>query len=175
MTNQQKQCLLCYLGHYAGPIDGIWGPKSAQAEEAFRQKQSLSPSDPLEPALLDALTAPSDDWWDTIPHFRRAEFACKCGRYCDGFPAEPDRTLVEAAESLRTHFAAPAIISSGLRCQNHNKNVGGVSNSRHLSGKAVDIRVTGHTSRELLSYVQTLPQIRYAYAINDTHIHMDVT
>lgn len=175
MTNQQKQCLLCYLGHYSGAIDGIWGPKSAKGEALFRQSRGLSPTAPLEPALLDAICNPSTDWWDSILHFCREEFACKCGSFCDGYPAEPVRTLVEAAESLRNHFNAPAIVSSGLRCSVHNKNVGGVSGSRHLSGKAVDLCVKGRTAQELLSYVQALPQIRYCYAIDGTYIHMDVT
>ena len=65
MTSQQKQCLLCYLGHYDGAIDGIWGPKSAKGEALFRQSRGLSPTDPLEPALLDAICNPSADWWDS--------------------------------------------------------------------------------------------------------------
>lgn len=175
MTNKQKQCLLCYLGHYSGPIDGIWGPKSTQAETDFRQKQGLSATDDLESILLDAISQPQDNWWDGIAHFRREEFFCKCGTFCDGCPAEMDRTLVEAAEALRNHFASPAIVSSGLRCPQHNKNVGGVANSRHLSGKAVDLRIVGHSASELLPILRKNPNIRYCYAINDTYVHMDVT
>ena len=52
MTIQQKQCLLCYLGLYNGAIDGIWGPKSANAEAQFRQNQGLSPTEALESAYL---------------------------------------------------------------------------------------------------------------------------
>lgn len=121
MTIQQKQCLLCHLGLYSGAIDGIWGPKSAKAEAQFRQNQGLSPTEALESALLDAIRPEQNHWWDTVPHFRKEEFVCKCGQFCDGYPAEPDKILVEAAEKVRNHFAAPVLISSGLRCQTHNK------------------------------------------------------
>lgn len=174
MTNKQKQCLLSYLGHYSGAIDGIWGPQSRQAEEAFRLRRGLGDGDGLEDALRKAVAEDPEDWWEGIVHFRREEFACKCGRYCDGWPAEMDRTVVEAADALRSHFGVPAIVSSGLRCPAHNTNSGGVVGSRHLRGKAIDLKVVGKSSREVLSYVQSLPQIRYAYAINGQYIHMDV-
>ena len=51
MTNKQKQCLLYYLGHYSGAIDGIWGAKSRQAEAAFRRERGLLDEDILEDAL----------------------------------------------------------------------------------------------------------------------------
>lgn len=174
MTIQQKQCLLCYLGHYDGAIDGIWGPKSEMAEAQFRQAHGLSGDASLEEALLEAIQREPENWWNGIVHFRREEFACKCGQFCDGWPAEMDRRVVEAADAVRTHFGAAAIVSSGLRCPRHNANVGGVSNSRHMQGKAMDFRISGKTAREVLSFVQQLPQIRYAYAINDRYVHMDV-
>ena len=174
MTIQQKQCLLCYLGLYNGAIDGIWGPKSANAEAQFRQNQGLSPTEALESALLDAIRPEENHWWDAVPHFRKEEFACKCGQFCDGYPAEPDKILVEAAEKVRNHFASPVLISSGLRCQTHNKNVGGAAKSRHLSGKAMDFRVQSRNAQEVLSFVKTLPEIRYCYAINSQYVHMDV-
>ena len=174
MTNKQKQCLLCYLGHYSGAIDGIWGKQSRQAEAAFRRERGLLDEDILEDALRKAVSEAPEDWWSGIAHFRREEFACKCGRYCDGWPAEMDRTVVEAAEALRSHFGAPAIVSSGLRCPKHNANSGGVANSRHLRGKAIDLRVVGKSSQEVLVFLKALPQIRYAYAINGQCVHMDV-
>ena len=99
MTNKQKQCLLCYLGLYGGAIDGIWGKQSRQAEAAFRRERGLRDEDILEDALRKAVAEAPEDWWSGIAHFRREEFACKCGRYCDGWPAEMDRTVVEAAEN----------------------------------------------------------------------------
>lgn len=120
-------------------------------------------------------TSKNDNWWDEIKHFSRNEFRCKCGgRYCDGFPAEPEQLLIEQAETVREHFGAPVVVTSGLRCKQHNANEGGVAGSRHKSGKAMDFRAEGHSAAEVLAFVKTLPKIRYAYAIDGSHVHMDV-
>ena len=100
---------------------------------------------------------------------------CNCGgMYCNGFPYEPAPLLVKTADKVRGHFGREAIISSGVRCENHNKNVGGVADSRHLTGKAMDFRVSGQTAAQVLEYVWSLPEVRYAYDIDGTYIHMDV-
>lgn len=112
--------------------------------------------------------------WSNVKYFKRSEFACKCGKYCNGYPVEPDPELVALCDKVREHFGAAMIISSGVRCETHNANVGGVVNSRHKLGKAVDFRIKGKTAKEILRYVQALPEVRYAYAINDTYVHMDV-
>lgn len=114
-------------------------------------------------------------WWDTIKYFTKNEFKCKCGgKYCNGFPHEPVQLLVKAADQVREHFGKPVNLTSGLRCTIHNANEGGVSNSRHLYGKAMDFYVTGETADTVLAFVLTLPNIRYAYKINDRCVHMDV-
>ena len=112
--------------------------------------------------------------WESVRYFARGEFACKCGRFCDGFPAEPNPALVAIADQVRGHFGAEAIVTSGVRCATHNSNVGGVSNSRHLTGKAMDFRIKGESAGEVLNYVNQMPGIRYAYAIDSLHVHMDV-
>ena len=116
----------------------------------------------------------NENWWDGVQYFSRNEFRCKCGRYCDGFPAEPDRLLIEQAERVREYFGAPVHVSSGVRCERHNANVGGVEGSRHKSGKAMDFRVEGQSAKTVLAYVKSLPDIRYAYAIDGSFVHMDV-
>lgn len=120
-------------------------------------------------------TTGTGTWWDDIKYFDKEEFKCKCkGKYCTGYPKEPQRLLVEACDDVREYFDAPMTVSSGLRCTIHNANEGGVSNSRHLSGKAVDFCVKGKTANQILAYVRTLPNIRYCYAINGSYVHMDI-
>lgn len=122
-------------------------------------------------------SAPStgDSFWDETPHFKRSEFACQCGgKYCNGYPAEPQEKLVRIAERMREHFGVPVTISSGLRCTKHNAEVGGVSNSRHLSGKAMDFSVQGKTATQILAWTQAQSDLRYSYAINSSYVHMDI-
>ncbi len=168
MTITQKQLLLNYLGYHTGGIDGIWGDCSKQAEEQFRTHRNC-PDTPLETALRVAVAGES--LWDTVKYFSPGEFSCKCGCGCD---TQPDPRLLRLADTVRAHFDAPCIVSSGIRCQKHNKTVGGVANSRHLSGKAMDFQIQGKTAIETLSFVQTLPVVRYAYAIDKNYVHMDV-
>ena len=169
MTTKQTQCLLAFLGYYDGAVDGIWGPRSKRAEARFRETEGLD-AELLEVVCRSA----KEDWWQQIEYFEKAEFACKCRKYCSGYPAEPEETLVKAADRMRAHFGAPVLISSGLRCRQHNANVGGVPNSRHLTGKAMDFRIPGKKAAAVLEYVQRQPDIRYAYAIDDEYVHMDV-
>lgn len=167
MTDHQKRCLLSYLG-YEGELP--------EATRAFQKKYGLQPDGIFGPLTGEKILSVicEDDWWSGIRHFSRAEFACKCGRFCDGFPAEPERKLVEIADTVREYFGAAAVVTSGVRCIAHNTNVGGVSNSRHLTGKAIDFRVAGRSAAEVLSYVNHISGIRYAYAIDSEHIHMDI-
>lgn len=117
----------------------------------------------------------SGDWWDEIEHFDRSEFACHCGgKYCDGFPVEPKEKLVRVADRIRAQKKAPATVSSGVRCERHNANVGGVSNSRHKLGKAMDFSIQGVSGSELLALAQSQPEIRYAYIIEGNWVHMDI-
>lgn len=120
-------------------------------------------------------TTGTGTWWDDIKYFDKEEFKCKCkGKYCTGYPKEPQRLLVEACDDVREYFNAPMTVSSGLRCTIHNANEGGVSNSRHLTGRAVDFCIRGKTANQILAYVRTLPNIRYCYAINSSYVHMDI-
>lgn len=190
MTIKQKQCLLYFLGYYVGAIDGDWGELSRTATKAFQKDYGGLTIDGIAgDATIKAMkhavaygmpakktdTIISKDWWDNIKYFKKVEFACKCGgKYCTGYPAEMHEKVVKAADKVRKHFGAPVTVSSGLRCAKHNANVGGVSNSRHKLGKAIDFCVAGKTSAQVLAYVSELPEIRYAYKIDGNYVHMDV-
>lgn len=180
MTTKQKQHLLAYLGYYTGAIDGIWGPGSIAATEAFQRRHGIPVSGTFEEAtrkkILEVIAGEqeSETWWDDIVYFKPGEFACKCGGFCDGAPAQMEEKLIRTADRVRSLLGAPVTVSSGLRCRQHNANVGGVSNSRHLSGKAMDFCAAGKTAEEVLAVVRKQPEIRYAYAIDNRFVHMDI-
>ena len=73
-------------------------------------------------------------------YFKERELVCKCGK-CKGIPVsleERVQVLVDVLDIIR-FYSGPIIVTSGVRCKSHNKQVGGVSNSKHLTGEAVDI------------------------------------
>ena len=43
-----------------------------------------------------------------------------------------------------------------------------------MTGKAMDCCVKGKTAAQVLAYVQQQPEIRYAYAIGSSYVHVDV-
>ncbi len=186
MTVKQIQHLLAYLGYYSGAVDGIWGNQSVAAASRFqRDYGGLAvdgiPGTETQKALKQAVSdgmperKEEDSFWNHIRHWSREEFRCRCGgKYCSGFPAEPDRTLVELVDDIRSQAGRPAHASSGLRCGVWNSIQGGVANSRHLTGKALDFSVEGLSGQKLLSLAQSDPRTRYAYIIDGAWVHVDV-
>ena len=196
MTVTQKQCLLTFLGYDTGGLDGIWGPKSRNATEQVQEDLGI-PVDGVwgsqtETAVLEAVytydvdaPVPEQDtganettvvsFWPEIVYFKREEMRCKCGgRYCNGFPAEPQQLLMELADRAREYFGRPAHVVSGLRCSRWNAIQGGVANSQHMYGEAMDIYIEGITADQLLAWMKKQPEVRYCCKINSTNVHFDI-
>jgi len=161
-----EQATMSFQDAYGMEVDGIFGPDT----EAMALRAVAGEAEPVPKAPEQ-----TDDFWNSVKYFRREEFRCKCGgKYCDGFPVEPSQKLVRLADRVREHFGAAAVVSSGIRCEIHNAREGGVSNSRHKLGTAMDFRIDGMPASLVLAYVQKQSDIRFAYAIDGKHIHMDV-
>jgi hypothetical protein len=62
-------------------------------------------------------------------------------------------------QPIREHFGVPIYISSGYRSAALNKKIGGVKNSQHLTGEAIDIDQDGHSSG--ITNVQIFNWIRH--------------
>ena len=108
-------------------------------------------------------------------NFTYNEIKCKCGgKYCNGYPAGFSYELLRQLQDIRNHFGKAVIITSALRCPTHNKNVGGVKNSKHTQGKAVDFYVKGVSYSTLKAYVNKLPYNNYTYNVNGSVMHHDI-
>ena len=191
MTVKQKQHLLAYLGYYVGNVDGIWGTLSETAMNAFKKDfagldvPGISKDAP-EKALKHAVaydlfkTEPVKEetrtFWDEIEYFDRSEFKCKCGgKYCNGFPSEPDERMVRIADQLRKNLGVPITIVSGLRCKTWNAIQGGVSNSQHMYGEAADIYAKGVSQSRVEAELDKIGGVRYHYPIKgSSNVHFDV-
>lgn len=158
MTTRQIQNLLDYLGYEPGVIDGAMGRNTQAAVRRFQADCGLTadgdPGAATQKMLIGAIagTAVKVDkpessdapktvtFWDDIKYFTREEFRCQCGgKYCNGFPAEPAEETVRMADEIRRRAGIPLNVNSGVRCKRHNAEVGGVSNSLHTTGQAVDL------------------------------------
>jgi len=197
MTERDGQNLLQVLRYYGGAIDGIWGPASQKAmtkfqntfggiavtgfmnDETGKALRHAVAYDMKNPESADAAEDPEEVWWEGIQYFTKSEFACKCGRYhapyCDGYPHKIQPLLVQIAERARVHFGKPIDVVSGLRCDRHNSDSGGVYNSQHKFGEAADVRVRGVSQKTALDWFLSQPDVRYAYAIEDSeNVHYDI-
>ena len=198
MTIKQKQHLLGYLGYYAGVPDGIWGRLSGEATMAFQSDYGLTADGirgtmtqkmligaisgtaakvelPAE-AEPDTVDKPkTGTFCDEIRYFTRHEFACKCGgKYCNGYPVDIDMNMVKIADEIREKIGKPITVNSGLRCKTHNANVGGVSNSQHLLGKAADLGCpSGYTPTQMASIAEGIMGNTGGIGIYTWGIHID--
>lgn len=177
--------------------DGLAGPNTMGALKRYQESKGLPQTGRVDdttwgnlvledPSLPDKESAPDQagegttdttvvTFWLDIMYFTRDELKCKCGgRYCNGFPAEPQELLVRLAERARVRFGAPAHNVSCLRCSVWNAQSGGVANSQHMYGEAMDIRINGVTADQLLAFFKKQPEVRYCYKINSTNVHFDI-
>ena len=185
--------MLAFLGYDPGDCDGVDGKNTQAALRAFQQAEGLEPDGiagqqtqaRLREAVFQGRTKTGEEpaavppgtgtWWDGIRYFSREEpyIGCSCGR-CGGFPVEPSEKLMRLADSVRAAAGRPMVPTSTVRCRAHNKAVGGVENSRHLEGKAMDFSIRGWSADRTLALVWQQKDVRYAYAIDGTHVHMDI-
>ena len=129
-------------------VDGICGEqtekalKHAVAYGIDKKPDSTDCTDVQNNSTGNSTNGNTGTFWDDIRYFTREEFRCTCGR-CGGFPVEPEESMVRTVDEIRRRLGIPVSIvdagGSGVRCPEHNAEVGGVYNSEHLYGRAADL------------------------------------
>lgn len=100
-------------------------------------------------------------------NFTPSEFVCPCGT-CTGYPDYMRDNMLTLIQLVRDKYKKPVIITSALRCKNENRLAGGVPNSRHLTGQAIDYYINGVTTtltgrKNLIKFLNTLSKHDYSY------------
>lgn len=114
------------------------------------------------------------------PYFNLSEFACRCGKHCGGYVVYSPALLLGLIllrhklmilEEAGYAKSAAVDINCALRCEKHNREIGGIEGSEHLflDGMAaadVGTRRTGLAPLDvaLLVYGQDLTAIRALYS-----------
>ena len=83
------------------------------------------------------------------PHFNVREFRCSCGGSHETLIASE---LVDKLEALYTALnCSKIIVTSGYRCPEHDKAVGGTSSGQHTKGTAADVCCYGQDGQPISS------------------------
>lgn len=102
----------------------------------------------------------------TYKHFSIDEFSCPC---CG--ENNMDHEFLCRLDDARELAKIPFIVTSGYRCEDYNKEVGGVEGSAHTKGLAADLAVDTSVARykalsALLTYFSRV-------GISNDFIHVD--
>ena len=102
--------------------------------------------------------------------FSREEFKCNCGQ-CDYDTV--DSKLVEVLQDIRDKYVASVTITSGNRCPEYNKEVGGSEKSQHIRGRAADIQVKSISPHEIAQYLNWKYPEEFGIGTYKTFTHID--
>lgn len=102
-------------------------------------------------------------------NFQKYEFKCKhCGEL------KLSSELVTVLELVRLRFKKPVIITSGYRCEEHNRSMGGAPKSKHTLGIAADIKITGVAPSNIFDFLDdTFPDC-FGLGLYHGWVHIDV-
>lgn len=106
----------------------------------------------------------------TLSELIKSDTATKCG--INNMPKDMvvlDNLLlliINVLQPLRNYINKPIIITSGYRCVELNKKVGGVSNSQHATGQACDFIIRGMSIEQIIDTVKK-SGIKYDQCINE--------
>ena len=90
-----------------------------------------------------------NDSTQLFPHFNAREFRCSCGKSHETLLASE---LVDKLEQLYTALnCSKIIVTSGYRCPEHDKAVGGTSSGQHTKGTAADVCCYGQDGQPISS------------------------
>lgn len=169
---KQRQEKLKYLGFYKGNVDGLTGPltrkayRDLQNKYFFRRKDKDGLYGPNTEKLL--LNAYNVKKYTKNFDLKRDRLYCHCkGKYCTGYPAVMSPELLTEMQNVRNKYG-PVTVNSMMRCRIHNRNVGGISNSKHMKGQAADIKnrkiiLTYDRTKKFIDEEIEKPAIQYAY------------
>ncbi|QDP62863.1 MAG: putative peptidase M15 [Prokaryotic dsDNA virus sp.] len=90
-----------------------------------------------------------------------------------GSGAKMSKDLLLMLDDLRNKFGKPMKITSGYRSESYNKKIGGVKDSSHIKGLAVDIAC--NNSRDRFMIVKLALEVGFRrIGIAETFVHLDI-
>lgn len=99
----------------------------------------------------------------------KGNLKCPCGK-CSG---ELDSNLLSLLSLVEKQMGKELSVNSGYRCPSYNLSVGGVTNSAHTKGLAVDLSIDNSIDRYRLIQVLIWMDVK-RIGIGKTFVHLDM-
>ena len=168
LSVKERQEKLKYLGFYKGAIDGIEGVKTKRAYKDLQDTYFFRKQDKdgkygnnTEKLLISAFNVKK---YTKNFDIKKDKLYCRCkGKYCTGYPAIIQIDLLKNLQTERDKWGGTSVTSM-LRCKTWNKEVGGSTTSKHMSGKAVDF-----WNKYTLTLAKRKDVINYWFKLNNPH------
>lgn len=77
--------------------------------------------------------------------------------------ANLEQLVDKILDPLRESYGKPIVVSSGYRCPELNRVVGGVSNSQHVTGEAADIRTLSDKPKDNKKLFDLIIELKLPY------------
>ena len=106
-----------------------------------------------------------EKWTD---HFYKDETVCPCGCGKNDMSQE----YMDWLETVRVEAGIPFFLNSAFRCPQHNSDTGGVEDSEHCHGTAVDVKVNGGLQRFVITKAAMKLGV-FGLGVAKTFIHLD--
>lgn len=88
--------------------------------------------------------------------FNKIEFESKDGSEMTETAFNNIKLVAVNLQKIRDHINKPIVVNSGYRSPQHNKKIGGVTNSYHTKGLAADIVVKGMRTKNLAAIIRKM-------------------
>ena len=113
---------------------------------------------------------------DITKDFNRDDFRCHCTACLENVLRPATKIdVVEAVQRLRDILGTPVKVTCGVRCETHNRDVGGAPASRHLPeySDAVDIYTDGSVQAAMIVGAAWQISTFTAFRVYGQHVHLD--
>jgi zinc D-Ala-D-Ala carboxypeptidase len=103
------------------------------------------------------------------PNFSPAEIACRGTGQLKLHPEALDKL-----QALRDRLGKPLIVRSAYRSPEHNRAVGGATQSKHMDGTAFDVAMTNHDPVAFEAAARAVGFLGFGYYPRSGFIHIDL-
>lgn len=179
------QSALKKLGYYNSTVDGVFGKNTGEAFARWKTDNFLNDTTLIGQTSWVELQKDAEK----INVINWSDFTCKVSKYFtvsevtqkDSRRIPKDKNIqnnilkiAKELDKIREEWGSPIGVTSWYRPPAINKSVGGVSNSQHLNGSAVDIYPIGGDIYKFQTWLDKRWTMALGYGAKKNFVHLDL-